>query len=190
MTYYIAADEHTLVIAAFNRPPLRLPLKKHLFAKGLTKAQASIHLLEYLSGFGEYGRVPWWQSIKQLLRQDYKIGGLFFNDPPRNEPIVHSRLYSLNSTDVEIWLRKVFGEYRNCLPPIVNALQQEYENWLGDRWRTNSNIPSEPLVQASLAAEVHEGMGQVMREKRERIQQQAQEHQQPKEELWQLQNSR
>ena len=121
MTYYLAANDRTLVILRFDglRPVLTLRLKSHPLSKGLTKAQAAVALMALLGDRTEKqpGRLS---TLGRTLKVDARLSGLFFNDPPQEFPIVHARLFSLDSTNVETWLRKVFGlQYRSYKPNLI-----------------------------------------------------------------------
>ena len=169
MTYYLAANDRTLVILRFDglRPVLTLRLKSHPLSKGLTKAQAAVALMALLGDRTEKqpGRLS---TLDRALKADARLSGLLFNEPPQEFPIVHARLFSLDSTNVETWLRKVFGSYRDCLPPIVSSLQQELENYTGLRWITNKEIPEDLIYQLQLAKETHIGIGDVVADRQER----------------------
>ena len=166
--YYLSADGHALSVLCPEGYVVTLALKKHLFSKGLTKAQAAVELMSLLGNRAERkpGRLD---TLDQMLKVDARVMSLFFNEPPQPVPIVHSKLFSLDSTNVENWLRKAFGPYRDCLPPVVSSLQQEWENWTASRWITNRDVPKAPLEQVELARQTHAAIGDVVVERQERL---------------------
>ena len=171
MTYYLAANDRTLAVTGPSGYILTFTLKSHPFSKGLTKAQAAIRLMQVLDG-----RVPWEeakprQSLKKVLASNTDLAGLFYNNPPQEIPIAHATLFSLDTTTVEIWLRKVFGEFRWCLPPIVRSIQQEFETWTALRWTTYEDISKDPQTQVKTAGEVHLIIGDMVQERQARMQQ-------------------
>ena len=166
MTYYLAANDRTLAVLRSDGLRVSITLKSHPFSKGLTKAQAAVSLMALIGNRGQrvIGR---FEALDLALKSDDRLSGLFFNDPPQDAPIVRAWLFSLDCTSVENWLRKVFGDYRDCLPPVVSSLQQQWETWTGTRWIVNAKITEIPSDQVELAIQTHMSLGDVIAEKQE-----------------------
>lgn len=170
MTYYLAANDRTLAILRSDGFVMTLTLKKRPWSKGFTKPQAAVELMSLLGNRSER-KLDRFDNLDTVLRLDARLSSLFFNEPPQQVPIAHAMFFSLDSTSVENWLRKVFGSYRDCLPPIVSSLQQELENWTGLRWKTNKDIPipGDLLEQAELTKQTHIGIWDFVAERQEQL---------------------
>jgi hypothetical protein len=173
MDYFLATDGRTLnVIGSGNA--LTITLKKHWFSKGVTRTQAALALIEFLSGV-EFDRdQKSWRKLRRVVNREPEVAAILFNDPPTADPIIHQKFFSLDSAAVEMWLREVFGLYRSNLPPYVASLQQDWECWTAERWG-NTTIAKSPKTQAAAAAGVHELIGTMVAEKAEAKARQLQE---------------
>jgi hypothetical protein len=163
MDYFMAADKRTLV-AICQGVAFSATLKVHWFSKGLTRTQAALAFLEFLSGV-EFDRdQKSWRKLRRVLDREPEVAGVLFNNPPIEDPIVREKFYSLDSASVEMWLREVFGVYRKHLPPFVSSLQQDWETWTLERW-TNVSVPGAVKAQAATALRIHSLIGQMVEEK-------------------------
>jgi hypothetical protein len=151
--YFVAANDRVLAIVAGDRT-LKLSLKKHWLGKGLTKTQAALVFLEFVSGVEFDHEQLSWRKLRRTFDRHPEVEGLLTNNPPLERPIAHKRFFSLDSAPVEMWLRKVFGEYRRYLPPFVSCLKQDWETWSGERW-VNADIPRSINGQATAAQNTH-----------------------------------
>lgn len=163
MDYFIAADDRTLA-ALCRGQVFSVTLKRHWFDKGLTRTQAALAFLEFLSGI-EFSRdQKSWRKLRRVIDREPEVAGILFNDPPVQDPLLHQKFFSLDSASVEMWLREVFGVYRKHLPPIVHSLQQDWETWTLERW-TNASIPKATKAQALAAQNTHLLIAQMVEEK-------------------------
>jgi hypothetical protein len=173
MDYFLATDGHTLSIIG-NGNTLAVTLKKHWLSKGVTRTQAALALIEFLSGV-EFDRdQKSWRKLRRTVNREPDVAAILFNDPPTQDPIVHQKFFSLDNAAVEMWLREVFGVYRVHLPPYVASLQQDWECWTTERW-SNTVISKSPKAQAAAAASVHQLIGAMVAEKAEAKARQLQE---------------
>lgn len=173
MDYFLATDGHTLSIIS-NGNTLTITLKKHWLSKGVTRTQAALALIEFLSGV-EFDRdQKSWRKLRRTVNREPDIAAVLFNDPPMQNPIVHQKFFSLDSAAVEMWLRDVFGLYRSHLPPYVASLQQDWECWTTERWG-NTAVAKSPKIQVAAAASVHQLIGAMVAEKAEAKARQLQE---------------
>ena len=147
--FYLAAHRHRkrgqlLVITSANGTTLKLKLKVFPWSKGLTKTDAALRLMEFITGDRlDHDSKPW-GDLRRVLKRDESAASMFFNNPPRNEPVQAYLFYSLDSTSAENWLRLVFGVYRASLPAIVRSIQQEYETWTNLPWREGDETDINP----------------------------------------------
>lgn len=165
MDYFIAADKRTLV-AVSQAGQFAVTLKRHWFSKGLTRTQAALALLEFLSGTEFDREQKSWRKLRRTFDRHPEVAGVLMNDPPLAEPIIHKGFFSLDSASVEMWLREVFGEYREYLPPFVSVLQQDWQTWTGERW-VHAQVPRSVRAQAIAAQNTHALISEMVGQKAE-----------------------
>jgi hypothetical protein len=165
MDYFIAADKRTLV-AVSQTGEFAVTLKRHWFSKGLTRTQAALAFVEFLSGAEFDQEQKSWRKLRRTFNRHPEVAGVLMNDPPLQDPIAHKRFFSLDSASVEMWLREVFGEYRQHLPPFVAALQQDWQTWTGERW-VHAQIPRPARAQAKAAQSTHALISETVEKKAE-----------------------
>ena len=165
MNFFAAANARSIVIIRVDssgKPShpttFARTLKKHPLSKGVTRTQAAIDLLEWLSMTHLEADQKTWRKLPRVLDREPEIAGILFNDPPSDYPIAHYEIHSLDSCSVELWLRNVFGVYRKHLPPIIFSLPQDYQTWTTHRWYQETPIPSHLSKQVEAAIETHEAI--------------------------------
>lgn len=163
MDYFIAADDRTLTVLCRGQV-FSVTLKRHWFDKGLTRTQAALAFLEFLSNVQFSRDQKSWRKLRRVIDREPEVAEILFNDPPVQDPLLHQKFFSLDSASVEMWLREVFGVYRKHLPPVVCSLQQDWQTWTLERW-TNASIPTATRAQALAAQSTHLLIAQMVDEK-------------------------
>ena len=124
-------------------------------SQGQTK-EAAISLTSFLAQVPNDEPSSYQRSIGKAMGRRDVLCSAFYNDPPTSHPLIHREFFSLDTTSVEIWLRRVFGGYRSFLPPVTASIQQHYQCWLRERWRDRDTVATKLVRQVEEAEQTHD----------------------------------